>query len=569
MSRKIPMGVEDFRELRQGGHVYVDKSLFVRDLLDSGAKVTLLPRPRRFGKTLNLSMLRWFFEQREEDLSGLFQDLAIWRAGETYRDHFQKHPVISISFKGAKFETFDATWAAVREKIRALFNEHRKVYDAGVMTEWERGNYRAVLEGTADLGVYARSLLDLSALLHRHYGAPVVILVDEYDEPLNNAYFYGYLDEALNIFRPFMTETLKGNPHLFKGVVTGVLRVAREGIFSDLNNLDVCTLLNPRYRDAFGFTEPEVEALLVEAGLSAEMGTVRRWYNGYVFGGAVIYNPWSVLAFLQNGGRAAPYWVNTSSNDLVKDVLREHGIALRDEMEDLLQGRAVEQRLSETVALAGFHDDREALWSLLLFSGYLKAEEISVPEGLPRYRLSIPNLEVGEVYRQTFSAWLKEALRRRGGRLDLLLKGLLTGDVELFEEELRAFVTEMLSYHDMAVRRPEQVYQAFLVGLLAALAPDYVVWSNRESGRGRADVLIRPTQPGKPGVVLELKVARPPRSTLEEVLEEGLRQIREKGYAAELIAAGATPVHEIAVAFDGKEIRARGGGASADKAEDR
>ncbi|EYF00745.1 AAA family ATPase [Chondromyces apiculatus] len=558
MPLRPAIGIDDFRRLREDGLAYVDKSHFIAELLDKeGVQVLLLPRPRRFGKTLNLSMLRWFFECRDEDLSSLFADLRIWQAGPHVRAHFQRYPVISLSLKGTKAATYDQCWDALRKKLEVLFDEHRSLLDAGLLSDREQADYRAVLDGTASWATYTRALLDLSAYLHRRHGERVILLLDEYDEPLHAAHVGGYLPQILDFSRAFLTEALKGNPHLFKAVLTGVLRVARENIFSGLNNLAVYTLLATEMRTCFGFTEDEVTSLLASAGRSDLRDPVRAWYDGYRFGGETIYNPWSILSFLDREDKLLRgYWINTSGNDLTRELLQQHALTLEDDFQTLLEGGAIERRLDEHVALAHLDDREDALWSLLVFSGYLKAEPgHGQPGEEPPYRLSIPNREVREVYTTTFRDWLEDRLKAHGGSIRRLTSALLDGDAERVEAQLQAFTADLLSHHDLHPRDPERIYQAFLVGLLAALEPAYQVRSNRESGHGRPDVLIRSAQPGHPGVVLELKVARAGRKTLEQALEEGIDQLQRADYAAELRAAGATPIHQLAVAFDGKRVR--------------
>ncbi|WP_437723046.1 AAA family ATPase [Sorangium sp. So ce861] len=559
MSLSLPLGISNFRQLRELGLAYVDKTGLICDLLDRpGAQVVLLPRPRRYGKTLNLSMLRCFFERQGEDLSALFEGLFVWNAGAAYRAHFQRYPVIDLTFKEIKASSWEHALDGIRRKIQALFLEHRELLDSGALSAWEMQRYEAILDGSADLALYERALLDLSGYLHGRHGERVIILVDEYDQPLHAGYVSGYLREILDFTRVFLGAGLKDNPHLQRAVLTGTLRIARESIFSGLNHLAVYSLLRREFRTAFGFTEAEVEALLERAGRRAELPTVRSWYNGYVFGGEVVYNPWSVISYLASEDRRArPYWVSTSTNELIQELLEHHAFAVQAEMETLLAGGAIEQRLDENVVLWDLRERPSALWPLLVFSGYLKAEESpGWPEDEePPYLLSIPNREVRQVYTATFSRWLETRLRRQGGSLDRLLASLFAGDADGFARELQAFVIEVLSYHDLGGPMPERIYQVFLVGLLSALAPSHQVRSNRESGLGRPDVLIRPLLPGRPGVILELKVAG--QRTLEEALDEGLSQIASRDYAAELRAAGAAPVHALAVAFDGKIVRAR------------
>ncbi len=558
MPLRIPLGLDDFRKLREQGLVYVDKSLFIREILDKGAQTILLPRPRRFGKTLNLSMLRCFFEQREEDLSPLFEGLAIARAGEAYQAHFQRYPVIFVTFKEVKATTWEQAWLAIQEKLRVLIGEHRYLVESDRVSQGDIARLAAILDGTADEVTHQFSLLLLSRCLAQHHGRDVVVLIDEYDTPIHAGWLSGYGPQVLGFFRTFLNAGLKGNPHLFKAVVTGILRVAKESVFSDLNNLAVYTVLSPSFSTCFGFTEPEVSALLAAAGLEGQLDAVRAWYNGYVFGRTVIYNPWSILSFLDSGDpRPLAYWTSTSSNDLVREMLVRHGFALEREIEALLEGRAIEQAIDQGVVLEELARRPDALWSLLLFSGYLKAEGAEVPAGeAPRHLLSIPNREVREVYASTFREWLRERLGGASSDVDRLTRALLRGDAEALEKELQAFTENLLSYHDLPLR-PEQVYHAFVIGLLATLEPAHQVRSNRESGHGRPDVTIRPRGGAGPGVVLELKVAKPGTKTMARALAEGLAQIEEGGYRAELTAAGISPVHALVVGFDGKRVSVR------------
>ncbi|HSN98706.1 MAG TPA: AAA family ATPase, partial [Candidatus Nanopelagicales bacterium] len=534
-----------FRLLRERDLEYVDKTALLCELIDrAGLQVVLLPRPRRFGKTLNLSMLRCFFERRDEDLSHLFAGLRVWEAGDagdTYRRHFQQYPVISLTFKDLKYDRFDLCWQGIQEKIRALYDAHRDVLRSGALSDLEAQRFRMILDGTAGRILYDRALGDLSHALHRAHARPVVILIDEYDTPLHQAYLHAYAPQLLEFFRAFFGDGLKGNPHLFKAVLTGILRVARESLFSGLNNLAVFSLLRPELGACFGFTEPEVEALLDRAGRRDHMDIVRAWYDGYDFGGNVIYNPWSVLSFLdQRDPTPQPFWVSTSSNDLLRDILIRRAARLGPALERLLEGESLEREIDEHVVLSELPTSDDAFWSLLLFSGYLKAERrLRGPDAPPTYRLAIPNREVWTAYRSIFRDWLRTGLSMRGGSLEALMRALLQGDEVALEAQLQAVAEGMLSYLDGAGPAPEQFYHGFVLGLLSALTPEYRVRSNRESGKGRPDVLIWAAEPGKPAAALELKVARPGKRMLERALSEGLRQIRDNDYTAELRALGA------------------------------
>lgn len=563
MTLRIRIGIDDFREMRENGLEYIDKSGLVRELIDRpGVKVSLLPRPRRFGKSLNLSMLRYFFERRDEDLWHLFEGLEIARAGEAYRAHFRRYPVVFLSFKAIKAERFEDCRTAIVERIVSLYDEQRRVLSAEAANDLDRRRFEQILDGTASPTLISESLLSLTGMLHRATGERVVVLIDEYDAPIHAGWAHGYYQEIISFFRTFFEAGLKDNPHLHKGVLTGILRVAKESIFSGLNNIKTYSILEPQMHTCFGFTESEVAGLLSRAGVPELLPAVRRYYNGYVFGGEQIYNPWSILHFVDSPTKQlVPYWLTTSANELVKRLLIHHAFAVHGDLETLLAGGSIEKRVDENIVFPELLESSGALWSLLVFSGYLRAEPGPVVAGEPRpkERLSIPNEEVVEVFRSTFRGLTEQGLRARGGTTDDLLDAMLRGDAKKLESQLQHLATHLVSFHDTAGGKgdPERFYHGLMLGLLASLEPDYEVRSNRESGVGRPDVLVKPRKAGKPGVVLELKVASRGEKGLAKALREGLSQIAKGGYAAELSAAGAAPVHGFAVAFDGKKVAVR------------
>ena len=548
MTPAILLGRSDFASLRERGGLYVDKSAFVSGVLGLGAEVQLHPRPRRFGKTLNLSTLRYFLE-RGEDRTALFEDLSVWQ-DEAARQHFQRYPVINLTFKNIK----QSTWAAARAEMLALLasevGRHASALEDPRLDEGLRARLRAVLRQE---GENVQVLADLSQALAAVHGQPVAILIDEYDAPVLTAWEYGYYDEAAAWFRGFLSAGLKDNPHLFKGVLTGILRIARESMFSDLNNVSVYSLLQREIPEPFGFSEAEVQALLTQFGRPGEAGDVRRWYNGYRFGGEVVYNPWSILNFLSRPGQGCqPWWLNTSSNTLLRQLLLERS-ELNPEFATLLRGEAVERQVREDVTLRELGD--EDVWSLLLFSGYLKAESVHLDEwGQRQARLAIPNQEVAIVWRDTFLDWLQAM----AGRVEPLQRAILEGDAPVVENLLSTMLLRHVSSHDVRRTQDEAFYHAFVLGLMISLEKTHTVRSNRETGRGRADVLIAPRQTGQPGVVLEFKRLEPGR-TLEDMADEALQQIHDRAYTAALEAAGAYPIHRLGIAFAGKDVAVRSG----------
>jgi len=555
-----PIGFSDFADLRRAGATYVDKTELVVALLDRMAKVLLFPRPRRFGKTLNLSMLHAFLERSDEDLSDLFEGLAVWES-ESARQHFQRYPVVSLTFKDLKAPTLSDCLAGVKDLMAREFLRHEPLLEQAGLRGPELEAYRHLRGGTADAVTLANALRDLTAWLSRAAGEQVVLLVDEYDQPIHAGVSHGYYDEVVGFFRNLLSGGLKDNPHLFRGVLTGVLRVARESIFSGLNNLAVYSLLQPEFSTAFGFVESEVEELARLAGAEDCLPALRDWYDGYLFGGHVVYNPWSVLNLLASADRLPrPYWVTTSANELLHRLLTAGGLGEPGDLETLLSGGAVERPIEENIVFRDLDRDEDAVYSLLLFSGYLKATDVVVDEEGTRARLSIPNQEVTTVWRDVFRRWLQIRVGS-SARVRQMLAALLSGDAATFGRHLSDLLRSAMSYHDFSGRQPERVYHAFIAGLLVQLGAEHEVRSNRESGYGRYDVMVLPRTAGQPGVVLELKVPDAyAGETVEQALDAALRQLSERDYAAELRERGADPIHELAAVFDGKRAYVRAAG---------
>jgi len=556
MRFRAPVGWTDFAQIRRQGLAYVDKSAFIVELLADTSLVLLLPRPRRFGKSTNISMLRCFFERPRDgaDLSDLFQDLTVW-GSTAAREHFQRYPVLAISLKEIKGGDWGSAEADLGQIIGAMAREHRWLLEHPSLHVEERADLRALLEGSAPANLLRRSLRFLSELLHRATGEPALILIDEYDTPICAGWLGGYYRESVDFFRGFLGAGLKDNPHLWRGVLTGILRVSKESIFSDMNHLAVYSLLREEYSQVFGFTEGEVRALAEAAGAADQLEEMRAWYNGYRCGSTTLYNPWSILNFLASVDRVPrPYWVNTSSNELIGRLITSGGERFSQELTVLLSGVTLRRSVDEAVVLPDLDRDAEAVWSLLLFSGYLKPVEIG-RDGR-ELTLAVPNREVLLAYDTLLRRWLRG--HAPSGEIEGLLEAMLAGDAELFEDAFGELVLSALSFPDTGGRHPERVYHAFTLGLLAQLRATHRVESERESGLGRADVLVIPRAPGGVGVVLEFKRLRRG-ETPEMALEAALRQIEERRYAARLEDAGAIAVRTYAVVFDGKQVRVRAG----------
>lgn len=548
MPPRIVLGQSDFVSLRDEGALYVDKSGFVAEILNAPAQVLLYPRPRRFGKTLNLSMAAAFLE-RGPDRTALFSDLEIWR-NQDARAHFQRYPVIRLTFKDLKQRSWAEARAAIEILLAAEVARHAAALDDPRL---DPGVKRRLLDIRDGAGELTRALLDLSEALSLHHGEKVVLLIDEYDAGVLTAWEHGYYDEAVAFFRTLLSPGLKDNPHLFRGVLTGILRVARESMFSGLNNIRVFSLLHPRTGEFFGFTDGEVSALLEAHERREAVEEVRRWYNGYHFGEATVYNPWSILCFLSEpGALPAPYWLNTSENGLVRALLLD-SIDLHADVLTLIAGGSVETRVEESVPLRDLHG--ASVWSLFLFGGYLTAERVTQVRGRVRAGLRIPNFEVQTLWEDTFLEWME----RMAGALDPLHAAILGGDARQTEEILGRMLLRHVSVNDVARDQDEVFYHAFVLGLLVSLEGTHLVRSNREVGRGRADVQIIPRSPGRSGVVLEFK-RRQAGKDLETSAEEALGQIQDRAYTAELVAAGASPIRTMGIAFSGKDVVVRASG---------
>ena len=556
--KPLPIGISDFRKLRERNLEYIDKTGFIQQIVDDqGAEVVLFPRPRRFGKTLNLSTLRYFFEKSDEERSPLFEGTAVWEAGDPYRSHFQRYPTIFLTFKDLKLSSKHDWERGIREILSNLYLEYCTLPDSIPMASIERKRFDGVLNEQMEPDGLGSALRNLTKWLHRAHGEQVLVLIDEYDTPIHAAVLGGFGTEVLGFFRTFLGAGLKDNPHLFKGVITGILRVAKENIFSGLNNLEVYGILQEPYATCFGFTEAEVESLLRRAGLEESLPTVRDWYNGYLFGDTVIYNPWSVLNFIKNKGKEPrAFWLHSSGNELVRELLERYALTVDTDIRTLIDGGTLHKTIDENIVLSEVFENPNALWSLLLFSGYLKARrESTEADEAPLYALDIPNREVRSVYTKTFQNWMHIRFHAQGGGLEAFLRALFEGDVFTLEQQLRHFTASIFSYYDQARNAPETVPHGFVLGLCAVLDKTHRVVSNRESGTGRPDVLVIPRTPGRPGVVMEIKIAYPGRRTIEEALAEAVKQIEKKDYTAELVRAGAEPIHAYAMAFGDKDAR--------------
>ncbi len=544
---RLPIGVSDFREIREDGYHYIDKTLFISEVTEASGKVLLIPRPRRFGKTLNLSMLQYFYEKSEEDRGRLFDGLAI-RDDEVFEKHQGKYPVISLTFKDLKDLSWDLMFQGFANLLQDEFHRHQMILNSDALSPAEKAYFESVMTGKAGIRDYADALRYLSRFLRRYYDRRPVILIDEYDTPVHTAYAGGFYRESVNFIRNLLSGGLKDNEHLFKGVITGILRIARESVFSDLNNLAVYTLLEEEFNSAFGFTEDEVRCLLKKYGLSDRYDEVSFWYNGYLFGTRVIYNPWSVLNYAASKtGKPRAYWINTGSTDIIDRLATRGGKELREELGQLLEGGTITKPVYENIVIGDLEKQDDLLWGFMLFSGYLKATEETDYE---IYKLQIPNQEVRLTYQKLVRTWFAE--KTDPNQLEQMIKALEQGNIKHFELILRQVVLQIMSYHDFS-GVPEKVYHALVLGMLVWMSGRYDIRSNRESGYGRYDLMLKPKDVSRQGIIIEFKKVYED-ETHEDVLDQALKQIEDKEYAAELEAAGVEDILKIAVVFRGKEL---------------
>lgn len=551
MALKLPIGIDNFKKVIEGGYVYVDKTLMIEEVLNTSANVQLITRPRRFGKTITLSMLRYFFDQ-EVAGAHLFSGLAVEK--RPCFQHAGMSPVIFVSFKDIKEKDHPTFLSKLRNLLSDLFTEHYSLVQHLLPHEVKR--FTAILEREGDEAELQDALGWLMTLLARRHNREVYLFIDEYDTPIHTGYVNGYYEDLIQFMRGFLGKALKGNNALAKAVLTGILRVARESIFSDLNNVDVFTLLSHSFSNKFGFTQEEVDGLLALFHMEDKRESVAQWYNGYLCGGETIYNPWSILNYLDKASLGfKPHWVNTSSNDLIHEQLLRADSDVQDLLQQLLRGETVETLIHEQIVFQNLELDSQILLSFLLFSGYLTIESHFQKERRSHYRLKIPNLEVLLLYQDIFMQWM---VRQIGvGKVGALLKSLMNGDFTTLNTTLGELVRATLSYYDTAADGTERVYHAFMVGMLVHLGNRYEITSNREAGLGRYDLMMRPREMDQPGIVMEFKAVKSP-DQLDAALDSALEQMADRDYAAPLKLAGVRKRRDIAVAFCGKNVQVRG-----------
>ena len=558
---KAGLGYQDFRRMREDHIFYIDKTDFIKEWWEYSDMVTLITRPRRFGKTLNLSMAECFFSNRSANRGDLFEGLSIWQS-EEYRNMQGTYPVIFLSFAPIKTGRIDEIKAALKQIVADVYREYRFIMEAQIFHQKDREDFDAVSKQMDDMTAYT-ALNRLCSYLYQYYHKNVIVMLDEYDTPMQEAWIAGCWDETVDFFRSFFNYTFKSNKYLCRGLITGITRISKESIFSDLNNLEVVTTTSEKYTTSFGFTEKETFEALEQAGLGAEQQKVKQWYDGFTFGSQRdMYNPWSIVSFLNKKGRYETYWANTSSNRLVNSLIQRGNSEIKKTMEALLQGNSFLANLDEQIMLNQLVGSTDAVWSLLLATGYLKVLNVRAEkpddDGMMQYTLALTNLEVKKLFHKMIKGWFGDNAQLP---YNDFIKALILDDVDSMNEFMNRIALCSFSNFDTAKGAsgndaPERFYHGFVLGLMVELAGRFRIMSNRESGFGRYDIVLVPVDQEKDNAyIIEFKVHKPAKEKgLEETVKRALNQIEEKQYAVQLISEGMRPdqIRKYGFAFAGK-----------------
>jgi hypothetical protein len=562
MAKVISIGNQSFESMRERDNFYVDKTSFIKEWWENEDIVTLITRPRRFGKTLNMNMLECFFSNQYKDRGDLFEGLDIWKE-EKYRKLQGTYPVIFLSFAGIKGNTFEMSKKQIGDKIVELYESNRFLLKSECISDTEKKRYISFLERPMDEDV-SYKLNEMSNYLSRYFGKKVIILLDEYDTPMQEAYVSGYWKELVAFTRSLFNATFKTNPYLERAIMTGITRVSKESIFSDLNNLVVVTTTSNQYETAFGFTEEEVFNALDEQGLSEKKQEVKSWYDGFTFGDSRdIYNPWSIINYLKYK-KFTTYWADSSSNGLINNLIQKGSPYIKTMLETLIKGEKINVIIDEQIVFSELDYSEDAVWSLMLASGYLKvisSEELNlVRESENEYELAITNREILFMFRKMILRWFTPAKMETNE----FIKALINGDVESMNAYMNKVTLKTISYFDSgnspSDEEPERFFHGLVLGLMVDQTENYIITSNRESGYGRYDIMLEPIDKSNenlPCIVIEFKVINPKKEkTLEETVEAALKQIEDKGYDAELIKKGIKRenIHHYGFAFRGKKV---------------
>ena len=554
-NKSLPIGVSDFK-LATTGYYYVDKTLMIRDFLDKKPMVSLFTRPRRFGKTLNMDMLRVFFEKTNDDTSVYFKDKQIWQCGDYYTKHQGQYPVIFLTFKDVKSMTWEETFQKIRRLISLEFIRHNELETSSVLTAYEKEQYHLLAGDSGDEVDCQMGLQLLSLLLHKHYGRECIIIIDEYDTPIQQGHTCNFYPEIVNFMRNFFSGGLKDNPHLAFGFLTGILRVAKESIFSGMNNLKTYSILDDGYSSYFGFTEKEVKDMLRYYGKDDKYNELSEWYDGYRFGNTEIFNPWSVINYISKGCLPQAYWVNTRKNEILDDVLRVATDDITERLYDLLQGERVVARIDQNVVYRSLAEDPANIYSLLLVAGYLKTPKKELQaDGSYLCEVSIPNREIAAVYKSEILSHFLQTGAITRTTANKIAESLYANDYKKLQSAIGEYMDKSISFFDGGA---EGFYHGLMLGLIALIDNQYKIKSNRESGDGRFDVSLIPREKRYPGIILELKWKEKLSDVeLEKWSNEALKQIGELRYDSEMKEDGITEILKFGIAFSGKKVCVR------------
>ena len=548
----IGIGTSDFRKLRTLNYYYIDKSMYIKDIIDNASEVALITRPRRFGKTLNMSMLRYFFDCDIKDSREIFDGLKIMEQGEKYTSKLGAYPCIYMTLKDVNVPSYERMITGFKSAVLDAYREHMYLLDSDKIYQFEKDRINDILYIREDEDAVVKSIKELSGYLYRHHNKPVMLFIDEYDVPIQTAYVEGYYEQAIKFLKNFYATTFKDNPYLGKTVLTGVSRVAKESIFSGANNFKVFTMLDNEFADDFGITSEEIDKVIEDFNVEDNKEEIKKWYDGYRIGNVEgIYNPWSILNYLTDK-QLKPYWVNTSSNDLIKMTIKK-STTIKEKMERLLKGEAIEVPIDLETIINGIEENENNIWGLMLGTGYLKVDEIvDLARGI--YKVKLPNYEIKLLFENIVEEWF--ANKVIGNDLNSILKDLVELKLDEFEIKFRKLVEEMFSYMDVGENTAENFYHAFVLGMLVGLKDSYYVNSNRESGMGRYDIMLEPQDKTKNSFIIEFKVANNMKeSTIEDVIENAKKQIEEKDYESNLRERGFNNITKMVFAFKGKECK--------------
>lgn len=550
----IGIGESDFKSLIIKDNYYIDKTLYIKDIIDNQSKVILVTRPRRFGKTLNMSMLKYYFDIKQKDNISLFKNLKIMSQDEYYTSKLGAYPVIYVSLKDAGLMNYDYMIMQMKTIMMDMFYEHKYILESNKIPEGDKQIFNRILNAKATDIDLINSLKTLSKMLYLYYNKPAILLIDEYDVPIQSAYVEGYYESAMKFLKSFYNTTFKDNPYLEKTVLTGVSRVAKESIFSGANNFVVYTVLDNEFANDFGITEEEMDKIIKDFDIEDKKEQIKEWYDGYKIGNVEgIYNPWSILNYLSRK-ELIPYWVNTSSNDLIKMTLK-NSTTVKEKIERLLNDEAVEVQINLETIIVGIEDKEENIWGLMLQTGYLKVvETVNISEGI--YKVKIPNYEIKELFKGIVRDWFKNKVI--GNDLTSILKDLVELNLKEYEKKFKVLVNEMFSYMDVGKNTAENFYHAFVLGMLVGLKDTYYVNSNRESGFGRYDIMLEPKDKNGNCFIMEFKVMENmEEKTIEDTIENAKKQIEDRGYESNLRERGFTNIIKMVYAFNGKDVEMR------------